>query len=154
MHYTDHPVLQLLFNEKPVNKEKNKKVCDDIFYEFLIYVKENSTKTYFILLLKFIILFRECMNKSKSTEINQPTNLAQNLASNLSNEHKKEFSSENSAESAPDLCNEFITEFLENNDYFGIEDEKDRNEFVDIIQHFCYWLFKNEYTPSRLTLIN
>jgi hypothetical protein len=28
------------------------------------------------------------------------------------------------------------------------------NEILDLIQHFCIWLFKNEYTKSKLSLAN
>ena len=40
---------------------------------------------------------------------------------------------------------------MENNDFFEMnEDEK--IEFIEIIQHFCIWLFKNDYTKSKLIL--
>jgi len=55
-------------------------------------------------------------------------------------------------EEFPDLCNEFYCEFLDGNDFFGIEDENDRNEIIEIIQHFCFWLYKNDFTKSRLSL--
>ena len=50
------------------------------------------------------------------------------------------------------MCNEFYGEFLEPNNFFGIEDSDDQNEIIDIIQHFCIWLFKNDYTKSKLSL--
>ena len=51
-----------------------------------------------------------------------------------------------------DLCNEFYGEFMEPNNFFGIEDQDEKNEIIEIIQHFCIWLFKNEYTKSKLSL--
>ncbi len=54
-------------------------------------------------------------------------------------------------EGLPDLCNEFYGEFMEPNNFFGIY-ESEKNEIVEIIQHFCIWLFKNEYTKSKLSL--
>ena len=147
MHYTDHPVLQMLFNEVPINqKEKNVKTCDDIFYEYINFVKERTNKNYFILVLKFILLFRECMNFSRQTPAEPDTNGSFVV--------KKEYSSHNQADTAPDLCNEFVTEFLENNDYFGIASEPDRYEIIELIQHFCSWLHLNQYTQSRLSRIS
>ena len=43
--------------------------------------------------------------------------------------------------------------FMEPNNFFDL-DENDRNEIIEIIQHFCIWLFKNEYTKSKLSLAN
>ena len=58
-----------------------------------------------------------------------------------------------SPEGLPDLCNEFYGEFLVPNNFFGFYGN-DIDEFIEIIQHFCAWLFKNEYTKSKLTLAN
>ena len=55
-------------------------------------------------------------------------------------------------ETLPELCNEFYTEFMESNNFFGITEEKEKNELIEIIQHFCIWLFRNEYTKSKLSL--
>jgi len=52
----------------------------------------------------------------------------------------------------PDLCNEFYGEFMDQNNFFGIDEQDERNEIIEIIQHFCIWLFKNEYTKSKLSL--
>ena len=41
---------------------------------------------------------------------------------------------------------------MEPNNFFGIEDQDEKNEIIEIIQHFCIWLFKNEYTKSKLSL--
>ena len=39
------------------------------------------------------------------------------------------------------------------NNFFEIEDQDDKNEIIiEIIQHFCIWLFKNEYIKSKLSL--
>ena len=56
-------------------------------------------------------------------------------------------------EGLPDLCNEFYGEFMDPNNFFGL-DELDKNEIIEIIQHFCIWLFKSEYTKSKLSLAN
>ena len=142
IHYTDNPILYNIFNEvQPVDKPKETKMADDIFYEYVKYSKENVNKNYFILVVKFIILFRECFNNSHKIKSGEAEIL------------KKEFSAYNNAETLPDLCNEFVTEFMELNNYFGIESVHDRDEIIDIIQHFCAWLFLKGYTASRLTKV-
>ena len=57
------------------------------------------------------------------------------------------------SDQVPDLCNQFITDFMEVSNYFGLDSDDCKNEFIEIIQHFCFWLFDNGYTSSRLTLI-
>ena len=87
--------------------------------------------------MKFVLLFRECYdiskNKNNSGEIKTVTN-------------------EINSEGLPDLCNEFYGEFMEPNNFFNIEDQDEKNEIIEIIQHFCIWLFRNEYTKSKLSL--
>jgi len=156
-------VLKRLFDETPISGvAKNQKTADDIFYEYLVYVKDLCNKNYFILCLKFLILFRECMNNSRQKEVEKLNDVQHNgditTTDNHTNETngqaKREYSTIKNCETAPDLCNEFITDFLENNDYFGIEGVEDRNEFIDLVQHLCFWMHRNEYTQSRLTLMS
>lgn len=78
-------------------------------------------------------MFRECINKLKKN------------VDNL----KEEFTQTNNAETVPDTCNEFIIDFMEPNDYYGL----DTNELIEAIQHLCYWLYVNNFTTSRLTLL-
>lgn len=91
-----------------------------------------TNREYFSFLLKFVTLFRECINHFRpSTD-------------------STEFTQTHTADGVPDLCNEFITEFMENNDSFGL----DTTEVIEIIQHFCNWLYENKHTTSRLTLLS
>ncbi len=105
--------------------------CDDIFFLYLQEIAAKTNRDYFHFLFKFIALFRECINKLKTTE------------------DASEFTLSNNAENVPDTCNEFITEFMDPNDYYGL----DTNELIEAIQHFCSWLYYNQYTTSRLTLL-
>lgn len=140
-HYTENPLLQMLLYEKTITTAKAERNADEIFYEYLTIVKDSTNKSYFSLVLKFILLFRECLNLSMSKK-------------EVPYEDKKEFSQYGNTESLPELCNEFVADFLEPSNYFGIESESDRCELIELIQHFCYWLFKNDYTKSKLTLSN
>ena len=116
---------------------KNKKTCDDVFYEYLYMFKDKANEKYFTLLMKFVILFRECYDINK----------------NKDNKGEKEaVTNKLTPEGLPDLCNEFYGEFMEPNDFFGIDNQEEKNEIIEIIQHFCIWLFKNEYTKSKLSL--
>ena len=51
------------------NQEKKEKNCNEVFYEYLNTFKNNVNEKYFTLMLKFVILFRECYDKSKNKEI-------------------------------------------------------------------------------------
>jgi hypothetical protein len=107
---------------------------DEIFSKYLEEVASDCNKEYFEFITKFVILFRECINKVR-----------RNL-----NDINIEFSVKNNADTVPDTCNEFITDFMENNDYFGL----DTMELIDIIQHLCNWMYENKYTTSKLTLVS
>ena len=90
--------------------------------------------------MKFIILFRECYDISKNKNVNE--------------ENREQVTNKLTPEGLPDLCNEFYGDFLEPNHFFGINEQNDQTEIIDIIQHFCIWLFKNDYTKSKLSLAN
>ena len=137
--YEENPILKKLINNIPVStKPKGEKTCDEVFYEYLQAFKDRTNKKYFPLLTKFVLLFRECYDISKTKDIKE--------------EDKKAVTNVIPPEGLPDLCNEFYGEFMEPNNFFGIEDPDEKSEIIEIIQHFCIWLFKNEYTKSKLSL--
>ena len=137
--YEENPILNnLVLNSNISTKPKNEKTCDEVFYEYLYSFKNKTNQKYFSLLLKFILLFRECYDISKTKD--------------SKDEVKKAVTDSISPEGLPDLCNEFYGEFMEPNNFFGIDNMEEKNEIIEIIQHFCIWLFKNEYTKSKLSL--
>jgi hypothetical protein len=91
-------------------------------------------------MIKFVLLFRECYDVSKNKEVKE--------------QDRKAVTDSITPEGLPDLCNEFYGEFLEPNNFFGINEQQDKNEIIEIIQHFCLWLYKNEFTKSKLSLAN
>lgn len=109
---------------------------DDIFYLYLKEFYPETNKEYLHFMIKFVILFRQCLNKLKDKE------------SFLSADTEKYYTQKNNTEGLPDSCNEFIMDFMEPNEYFGM----DINELIEITQHLCYWLHSKQYTSSRLTL--
>ena len=138
--FEENPILNNLKEDSPISdKPKNTKSCDEVFYEYLKTFKDKTNEKYFALLIKFVLLFRECYDYSKNKDSKE--------------EEKKAVTDKVSPEGLPDLCNEFYGEFMEPNNFFELE-ESDRNEIIEIIQHFCIWLFKNEYTKSKLSLAN
>ena len=138
-NYEENPILKNLVEDSDVSsKPEYEKTCDEVFYEYLNNFKDETNKKYFSLLVKFVLLFRECYDISKNKYNKDGA--------------KKAVTDTISPEGLPDLCNEFYTEFMEPNNFFGIDELGERNEIIEIIQHFCMWLFKNEYTKSKLSL--
>ena len=138
-NYQENPILNnLVFQSPLVNKLKNEKTCDDVFYEYLFTFKSKTNQKYFALMIKFILLFRECYDINKNKKVKE--------------EERKAVTNSNTPEELPDLCNEFYGEYLEPNNFFGINEDK--SEIIEIIQHFCVWLYKNDFTKSKLSLAN
>ena len=140
--YMENPVLSGIVNlnkgKNPfANKMKSEKNCDEVFAEYLNNFKDKTNKKYFALLFKFILLFRECYDLSANKE--------------KKDGEKSAITNKLTPEGLPDLCNEFYGEFMEPNEFFGLNEEE-KIEIVEIIQHFCIWLFKNDYTKSKLSL--
>ena len=137
--YQDISILNNLVKNEPLpEKEKSEKTCDEVFYEYLYTFKDNTNDKYFTLIVKFILLFRECYNMSESKKNPGKTEAA---------------TSQHTPEGLPDLCNEFYGDFMEPNNFFDIvEQDNNRNEIIEMIQHFCNWIYKNEYTKSKLSL--
>lgn len=133
----DIPILKNLKNSAEINTTKSTKNCNEVFYEYLVCFKDKTNEDYFTLLIQFVLLFREYYNISKNK--------------NKDSNSKEEVTDKISPECLPELCNKFYGEFLEPNCFFEINEDQ-RLEIIEIIQHFCLWLFKNEYTKSKLSL--
>ena len=110
---------------------------DNIFFFYLKEFYKYINDKYFWFMMKFVILFRECINKSKKDLIK------------LDNENK-EYSQLYNAEVVPEMCNEFILDFMEPYEYYGMN----KDEIIELIQHFCYWLGIKQYTQLQINLIN
>jgi hypothetical protein len=110
---------------------------DELFFFYLKEFSEKTNKEYFWFMIKFIILFRECIN-----------NLRKDL---LKTEHQnKLYTQIYNAETVPEICNDFFIEFMEPYNFFGLH----KLELIELIQHFCYWLYSKQYTQSHLTLLD
>lgn len=126
----EYPILVLQINE---TDSESSKTYDQAIVKYLYFVGSKCSKSFFHFACKFSILFREFINKSKQTlEVPQP------------------FSVHNPPDTVPESCNDFIVDFIEENEFFNL----DMNELIEVIQHFCTWLYENGYTMSMLTLVN
>lgn len=127
-------------NENSNNLNKtNSPPLEQIFF---LYLKELSTKTnkeYFWFVNKFIVLLREFINSFKKEQVREE----------LKTENEKEYSQLFSADGIPESCNDFFLEFMQPNQYYGLNE----NELIELAQHFCFWLYYNKYTHSYLTLL-
>ena len=133
-------------DDSRINKNKSqplKKIkapcVDSLFY---LYLKESSKKTnqdYFWFMVKFVVLFRENINMQK-----------RNMVTNeIITENKNEFTQLFNAEEIAETCNDFFLDFMEPHRFFGLNKE----ELIELVQHFCFWLYTNMYSPAHLTLL-
>ncbi len=112
---------------------------DELFFLYLKEFAGKTNKDYFWFMIKFAVLFRECINT-----------LRKNFVKNEKNEEKNKFYTQvYNAETVPEICNDFFVEFMEPHDFFGML----KDELIELIQHFCYWLYSKQYTQSHLTLL-
>mgnify|MGYP002625522226 CR=1 FL=1 len=127
-------------NEKIENYKKY--TSPSLDHIFILYLKEFCTqinKDYFLFMIRFVIFFREWINKFKKDIIKEEYKI----------ENKNDYSQIFSAESLPDYCNDFFIEFMEPKEFFGLNN----NEFLEIAQHFCFWLYLKKYSPNYLVPI-
>ena len=116
------------------NKESNNPTLDQTFFLYLKEIKNQTNKEYFWFVFKFIITFRECLNTIKKESVK---------------DSDKNYTQIYNAESVPDVCNDYFVNFMEPNKFFGLNTE----ELIEVIQHFCYWLYEKNFTQSHLTLL-
>ena len=133
----DHNLFNKIveMNCNPRNLDGENSMCDEIFAEYVLKVSKACNKEFFMKVLKFVTIFRECLNII-------------NKGKNISGE---DYSEANNAEDAPDISNDFVTDFIEKDqDLFDFS----KDDAIDMTQNFCQWLYDNNYTCSKLSLIN
>lgn len=96
----------------------------------------HTNPEYFTKLIIFVTLFREYVNIVKKGQVQKD----------------EEFTAITNAEDVPDISNEFINEFLEpeKGGPFGF----DKEESIDLTQNICHWMYENNFTCSKLSLIS
>ena len=129
-----------MLNCTPAINIVNKPPIDCIFFQYIKYISNIIEKDYVVFIIKFIIIFRQYLNKEKQGLIN----------SEHINEKKKEYTQIYDASVIPDFFNDFLMDFMENRNYFNL----DKDELVKIIEYFCFWLFSEGYTDSHIAKVD
>lgn len=134
----DHPFFKRIMEcsafLKTLDGETSK--CDEIFADYLVKSAKLIKQEFFVRLVKFVYLFREALNTMNKEKVKND---------------EGEFTEVTNAEDAPDISNEFVTEFLDcEQQKYGFNKE----DAIDLTQNFCQWLYDNNFTCSKLSLIN
>jgi hypothetical protein len=129
-----------MLNCSPAINIVYKPPIDCIFFQYIKYISNIIEKDYVVFIIKFIIIFRQYLNKEKQGLIN----------SEHINEKKKEYTQIYDASVIPDFFNDFLMDFMENRNYFNL----DKDELVKIIEYFCFWLFSEGYTDSHIAKVD
>ena len=129
-----------MLNCSPAINIVNKPPIDCIFFQYIKYISNIIEKDYVVFIIKFIIIFRQYLNKEKQGLIN----------SEHIKKKKKEYTQIYDASVIPDFFNDFLMDFMENRNYFNL----DKDELVKIIEYFCFWLFSEGYTDSHIAKVD
>ena len=137
------PEERFCFNSQIRKGETPSKIdsfnLDQLFFNYLKEFSKKVNDDYLWFMTKFIVLFRECINV-KNKDFVKPENKT---------EKRELFTQIYNAETVPENCNYFFLDFLQPYGNFGLN----KDELIELVQHFCHWLYVNQYTQSHLTLL-
>ncbi len=145
--YKDHPLFKLFINNMNINinnNVNNSYISYDLALKsYIDDIKEKTNEIYFIFIIKFLVLFRDCFNSSKN--IRTIPNIKNGI----------ERSTILSAEQVPELANEFFTDYLAKKNFFEYSlNLNDLTEMTELMQHLCYFLYIKNFTSLRLIFLN
>ena len=112
---------------------------DGLLFLYLKETSKTTNTTYFWFIVKFIVLFREAVNKLRENLVKKEDQTEKNIV----------YSQIYNAETVPEICNDFFVEFMDKYKFFGLN----QMELIELVQHFCYWLYSKQYTQAHLTLL-
>ncbi len=138
---SEHPFylkIEEIFNN-PRTPDENCK-CEEVFAFYIYKASKLARPEFFMKVLKFVTLYRECLNLTNKEK-----------CKTKSEEFIYEYSEVFNAEDAPDISNEFVTEYLGPD---NLQFDFAREEAIDLTQNFCQWMYDNNYTCSKLSLIS
>jgi len=118
------------------------KNCDEIFCLYLKTVSEVTNPECFMSVVKFIILYRECMNKYGWRKFGK------RLGTTAEEMKDIEYTSTNNTEFIPELSNELVLVYLP--DYNYVVPVID---CINLTVNFCEWLLKNGFTCVTITSV-
>jgi hypothetical protein len=133
--------------------KKREKSCDQIFAEYLGFVAQKVHSEYYANVLRFVFLFRECVNSSGKELIEERKNLPMFLfpKNSVLINPNQDYCCNNNGEQVPDMCNEFLMHYIKSRrNCIKLEDR----ELIDLMQNLCHWMFVNGYTCSKIALID
>ena len=127
-------------------------LVDEIFSLYLYRISLKVNEIFHKTVLTYVILFRECLNEigwqkkieSEGIKPEENPQFKQDMET-------KQFCLSNNAEHAPEICNEFVTVFMENK---RGQFEISKPDQIDLTINLCHWLFENQFTCSKLTMIS
>lgn len=134
------PVPPKRINVKETFMAKRKKKCDEVFANYIVFVKERSNKQYCKTAIIFCLLYRECLNQLSDRLEQEKKDLPETV---VMHEAGEEYTLRNNAEQVPDVCNDFVGRFLNE---WG--DTVSAEEMRELTFHFCSWVFFNGYSCS------
>ena len=117
----------------------NKPSIDEVFFLYIKYLSNKINEDYLSFVIKFVIIFREFINREKRESINEK----------LLTDNKREYTQLYDSEIIPDLFNGFLSDFMQINNYFNL----DKKEIIQLIEYFCFWLKSEGYTNSYISKI-
>lgn len=139
----EHPLLYRILEifSYPKTPDEGSK-CEEIFAFYIFKVSKHVRPEFFKKVLKFIVLFRECLNSLYEERTK---------SKNIQGAGEFPYTQLFNCEDAPDISNEFVTDYLKTDSNLF---EFNREEIIDLTHNFCQWLYDNNYTCSKLSLIS
>ena len=130
--------------------ERRKKSCDEVFAEYLLAVSRVACEAYYVKVLKFVLLYRECLNLFGGKLAEEKKKLPSVLDFNTATAEgsSADYCVHNNAEQIPDISNEFMKVYLPKAcPQFAFDEAK------KLTLSLCHWLFASGYTCSLLSTV-
>ena len=108
----------------PEKQSVESPVCDEAFGLYLLDVAGKVSQTGYSLVGLFVEKLRACLNDQNSNPLYTHSTTSTHL---------------------PDCANHFITEYLTGEDL-------SREDAIELMMHFCRWLFVKQYSHLKLSL--
>jgi hypothetical protein len=121
--------LYLLVNDlmqNPGNHSEETATCSETFAVYLIAMGKRLTSDGHAQATEFIEKLMDCLNDKEG----------------------EEFCDTNTPQSLPERANTFVTEYLES----CLSETLDRATIIELMLHFCRWLFVQNYSNLKLSL--
>ena len=142
MELNRNPSMNFNLNSDSISNSGNQKCVDQatdrILIDYLLDISKKVNSKFMEIVILFICLYKECMNEYGWDIISstRPVNKFERL---------NEFTKQQTIKYFPEGANYFVKSFLPKK-MANIE----KSLLVQLVTHFCDWLFLNKYTGIRL----